>query len=568
MSEVFNLQEVIEQTSDLEKQIGNALQKCDKLDRLENMNEQLERIKGNEIKMAFVGQYSAGKSTLIKALTGNKSIVIDSDIATDSVKTYPWGNQVLLVDTPGLNTNENKSHDEMTMNAIHESDLIVYCITSDLFHEVTRTDFINLASKYKSKMFLIINKMNKESGDFDELVSNYTDSINRTLAPEYTLSEFHHFFVDASDYLTGIDNNDEDYIEDSNFEGFIDELNRFITSKRLTAKLVTPIGIMENVVEEALIDLENDDHIREGRCLIEKMVRVVRDKKKLFLRACTDEIQKASNKYVQKGNEISLKLGEKDYSFTDSDLQNFSEPIQEKLCVSITSYFEQYAQDAENEVQKIIESEMATHFFNEDKKRLEHTIEWQDNSAGEFISKANEAVGKATVNAVPKVNSMLAKWANIAEGQKVTIWSVKGSDLHNAVLKVGKKFGHKFKPFEALKISKRIAELSKWLGPILTGAGTVLELVGMLVEKGADKKAQKTKEGVKITFQGMADENETFYNEQVNEAAKEFDEIEDLLNEELERLTDEGNNSKEANKTLCELKQQLYSLKRKIEYAG
>lgn len=568
MSEIFNLQDVVEQTSGLEKKIGDALLKCDKPDILEQMNKQLERIKGEEIKMAFVGQYSAGKSTLIKALTGNKSIVIDSDIATDTVRTYPWGNQVLLVDTPGLNTNENKSHDEMTMNAISEADLIVYCITSDLFHEVTRDDFINMASKYKSKLFLVINKMNKESGEFDELVNNYTESINKTLAPEYTLAEFHHFFVDASDYLTGIDNNDQDYIEDSNFAGFIEELNRFIAAKRLTAKLVTPIGIIESIVEETLIDLENDDHIREGRCLIEKMVRVVRDKKKLFIRACTDEIQKASNKYIQKGNEISLNLGEKDYSFTDDDLQNFSEPIQEKLCNSITSYFEQYAQDAESEVQKIIESEMATHFFNEDKKRLDHTIEWQNNTAGEYINKANEAVGKATVNAVPKVNSMLAKWANVTEGQKVTIWTVKGSDLHNVVLKVGKKFGHKFKPFEALKISKRIAEFSKWLGPILTGAGTILELVGMLVEKGAEKKVQNAKEGVKVTFQGMADENESFYNKQVNDAAKEFDEIEDLLNEELERLTDEGNNSKEANKMLIELKKSIFNLKRKIEYAS
>lgn len=566
MTGTFNLQDVIKQTNELSEMLKEALIKCEKPEILEQMHEQLERIKGEEIKMTFVGQYSAGKSTLIKALTGNKSIVIDSDIATDTVRNYPWGNQVLLVDTPGLNTNENKTHDESTIKAIGEADLIVYCITSDLFHEVTRKDFFDLASKYHGKLFLVINKMNKESGDYEELVNNYTESINKTLAPEYSLAGFHHFFVDAADYLTGLDKNDQDYIDDSHFEGFIEELNRFIAAKRLTAKLITPVGIIESIAEEALIELENDEYIRERCRLIEKVVRVVREKKKMFVRVCTDEIQQASNKYIQKGNEISLKLGEKKYSFDDGDLQNFSEPIQESLCNSITSYFEQYAQDAENEVQQILTSEMATHFFNEDKKRLEHDIEYKNNSAGDYINKANEAIGKAAVNAVPKVNSMLAKWANVAEGQKISIWTVKGSDLHNVVLKVGKKFGHKFKPFEALKISKHIAEISKWVGPALTGVGTLLEFVGMIVEHGADKKTQKVKESIKVTFQEMANENETYYNEQVNEAAKEFDEIEDMLNVELDRLANERKNNKEVNQMLMDLKKKVFSLKRKIEY--
>ena len=566
MKETFNLQDEIKQTEELGELLKEALIKCEKPDILEQMHEQLERIQGEEIKMVFVGQYSAGKSTLIKALTGNKSIAIDSDIATDTVRNYPWGNQVLLVDTPGLNTNENEMHDELTIKAIGEADLIVYCITSDLFHEVTRNDFLNLASKYRSKLFLVINKMNKESGDYEELVYNYTESINKTFAPEYSLTEFHHFFVDAADYLTGLDKNDHDYIDDSHFEGFIEELNRFIAVKRLTAKLITPVDIIESIAEEALTELENDEHIRENRLLTEKIIKAVRANKKLFVKACADEIQKASNKYIQKGTEISLELGEKNISFHDDDLQNFSEPIQESLCNNITSYFEQYAQTAENEVQEILTSEMAMHFFNEDKKCLEHDIEYKNNSAEDYINKANEAIGKVTVNAVPKVNSMLAKWANATEGQKITIWTVKGSDLHNVVLKIGKKLGHKFKPFEALKVSKRIAELSKWVGPVLTGAGTLLELVGMIVEYGADKKVQKVKEGIKATFQGMADENETYYNEQVNEAAKEFDEIEDMLNAELDRLANERKNNKEVNQILMDLKKKAFDLKRKIEY--
>ena len=94
----------------------------------------------NKISVAFVGQYSAGKSTIIKGLTGNYNIKIDSDIATSKVESYNFGN-ISLIDTPGLNTNEHKEHDEATRNIITKADLLVYCITSDLFREVTKNDF-------------------------------------------------------------------------------------------------------------------------------------------------------------------------------------------------------------------------------------------------------------------------------------------------------------------------------------------------------------------------------------------------------------------------------------------
>ena len=42
----------------------------------------------DKISLAFIGQYSAGKSTIIKALTGEENIKIDSDIATSEVTNY------------------------------------------------------------------------------------------------------------------------------------------------------------------------------------------------------------------------------------------------------------------------------------------------------------------------------------------------------------------------------------------------------------------------------------------------------------------------------------------------
>ena len=80
--------------------VYNKFQKSETADKLSTDYDELS--KEEKITVAFVGQYSSGKSTIIKALTGEKDILIDADIATGAVTPYEWGGSFLLVDTPGL----------------------------------------------------------------------------------------------------------------------------------------------------------------------------------------------------------------------------------------------------------------------------------------------------------------------------------------------------------------------------------------------------------------------------------------------------------------------------------
>jgi predicted GTPase len=53
-------------------------------ERAENLIRELNEIASEDrIKLAFVGQYTAGKSTIISALTGDNTIKIDSNISTE-----------------------------------------------------------------------------------------------------------------------------------------------------------------------------------------------------------------------------------------------------------------------------------------------------------------------------------------------------------------------------------------------------------------------------------------------------------------------------------------------------
>ena len=85
--------------------------------------------------VAFVGEYSAGKSTIISALINRRDLKISADIATDSTTEYPW-HGIKVIDTPGLWT-ERKDHDAITLDAISRADLLVYCLTYSLFDTTT-----------------------------------------------------------------------------------------------------------------------------------------------------------------------------------------------------------------------------------------------------------------------------------------------------------------------------------------------------------------------------------------------------------------------------------------------
>ena len=93
--------------------------------------------------VAFVGQYNAGKSTILRVLTGREDIVIDSDVCTDTVTAYDW-NGVRLLDTPGIHAG-HPGHDEKTYAIIDRADLLVFVVTSELFDDTTGHHFRELA---------------------------------------------------------------------------------------------------------------------------------------------------------------------------------------------------------------------------------------------------------------------------------------------------------------------------------------------------------------------------------------------------------------------------------------
>ena len=112
------------------------------------------------ISIVFVGQYSAGKSTIIKALTGIKDIETGEGIKTLETHSYDW-NGIEVVDTPGINTTIRPDHDEISYKAIARADMLVYVITEELFDDFVGQNFrkLLLEKDKAAEMILVVNKM-------------------------------------------------------------------------------------------------------------------------------------------------------------------------------------------------------------------------------------------------------------------------------------------------------------------------------------------------------------------------------------------------------------------------
>jgi predicted GTPase len=112
------------------------------------------------ISLVFAGQYSSGKSTILKALTKIDNIAIGAGITTQEAHSYDW-NGITVIDTPGIHTSLRPDHDEISYQAIANSDMLVYVVTQELFDDFIGENFRKLLlDKDKgNEMILIVNKM-------------------------------------------------------------------------------------------------------------------------------------------------------------------------------------------------------------------------------------------------------------------------------------------------------------------------------------------------------------------------------------------------------------------------
>ena len=198
---------------------------------------------GKPVSLVFAGQYSAGKSTIVKALTG-LDIATGHEITTEEAQAYDW-HGIRVVDTPGIGTGRRPDHDEISYKAISDADLLVYVVTYAGFDDLIARDFRELLidRNKASEMVLVVNKMrDADKGNSSEQRKVIADDLTKVTKP-FTPKQLRTVFVDALAYLKSEEVADERperasrLQEQSNFAELVDTLNSFVEEHGMAAQL-------------------------------------------------------------------------------------------------------------------------------------------------------------------------------------------------------------------------------------------------------------------------------------------------------------------------------------------
>ncbi|WP_166482568.1 GTPase [Scytonema sp. UIC 10036] len=556
------------------------------------LNEELEEHrKRGFLTVAFIGQYSAGKSTIISALTGRNDIYIDSDIATDKTTHYDW-NGIKLIDTPGLWTG-HEDHDEITYDAMEKADLLVFCLTHSLFDSLILDNFKKLAYKnaYAHKMMLVINKMSQEAGEEQQKIASYRDSLEKSLEP-HKLEEFPICFIDAKDYYEGIEDNDDYLIEASRFQTFIDELNNFVKNRAGLARLDTPIRITSKWVDEAKLKFARSspedkaffEILTRLSCIVEQNRQRLRTNIKCVVSKTAKDIVKEGNTLANTldiGNETEFKQQEE---LTINNLKLIDKQAQE----SIVDIFKKAAIKLQNDIQELHQNSLLQELVSLDDKKVSQQINSKiiqtkisfgtklndlinssqkltplfASSSIAFIALGQSAINKETWDKMHNAHQVLKALKNaslnVLQAQEPSVHAealnafhdaqqhyydsvpiilhpenVEGSLLHQTVEQIGHwgdSLGIHFDLVDSVGLTTFLGNLGHILGPILGSMAVYSELEKMNKESEQERKVSNEREKIRQKFREAAKKFELeIENKRQGFEANVYDEIENQI---------------------------------------
>ena len=541
----------------------------------------------NAIKLVFVGQYSAGKSSIIKMLT-NSEVEIGAAITTQSASTYKW-NGLEIIDTPGIHTELRFDHDEITYDQINHAALLIFVITNEGFTQRMGSHFRELAINQQraANMVLVVNKMDRTAlGNVPEQQEIIARDLEKVTQP-YKPQDLYLSFLDTSSYFDSLEEQDSEIKEElfdlSGHDNFVANLNKFVAGHKVFAKVTKPLYTMAEAIRSAIkTNASTDDNdVKEFINTIEHRKELLLDGKRKCLRDVRDIATQCRDEISKQGREAA----------------NIIQPEneQEKVTAAI--------KDAQREVQNIANnySNKISDCLNESFKNVGAEIETYNES--EFVKQVNikindrikfthNAVGnQAAARALAGLGALIAKFhdpAAMAVGNPgaFAILAGKGVGIGADLLLKGE-LGI-FAKAIALPLEKFIVKIltpppTMWeqigaffarnagnIGKGLGGAGAVLA-IGLEVKAAND--AQKLEqalqaERVKLikNFDEVAEEIYDKFNDAVTEwIANNIDNIIQECNDTIKSLRGAKRQTESADKTLNELLNQTENLIAEIQ---
>ncbi len=496
---------------------------------------------------AFVGQYNAGKSTILRVLTGREDIVIDSDVCTDTVTAYDW-NGVRLLDTPGVHAG-HPDHDEKTYAIIDRADLLVFVVTNELFDDTIGHHFRELAfnRQHARRMLLVVNKMGQDPGSPE----TKRPDIEKVTAP-LTIADFRCVFIDARSWLEaqGADDEDRaDLLEIANVGALTEALNGFIAERGLTGRLSAPLFTIRGIAEQASALLSTDfPQERAALELLHRKRSILLASRARLRTAMSGVVARAVGDIGKYGDEVAEAI---EPGKTEKDVEGLHAAAQKRASARSEALSDEARRCVETELGELrrqLEALRDGVLARELSGQADGAHPGDASLAGDFASPSWQARSKEEVladwpakakkvgNVAKEIGNWAARWATgpAAEGASAFgATAARGSDAHKAVYNVGKFFGVKFQPWGAVKVARALGNA----GRVIAAVGGVLAVVAQVAEDRQQEQyrvqLRDARDGVRSAYRDSALSVQAAFWEQFESFLADFYDSELLAIEEI-----------------------------------
>lgn len=315
----------------------------------DKINNIYQQVNNEDFTIAMFGSFSDGKSTVIKAITGEQDIEISPVPTTDKIQEYQYKKTFKIIDTPGL-FSENLEHSEKTEKYISEANLIIYLVDpvnplKQSQHKVIKWLLKDL-NKADSTIF-VINKMDsrvdlEDEEEFKRLYDTKRKVVEKTLENIGVEIESENILAIAADpYGEGLEyweNHKEEYLDISRINKLTNKIDTFIPENRNELMLEAANSVLKDCSLQLNTDLRKYLEMKKDILKIEKdELKYAEDKFSDFRsdvasanNSIQDNIEEVRKEYITMLNNITDEKDLSDfyYLYLGKDFELLSEKIE------------------------------------------------------------------------------------------------------------------------------------------------------------------------------------------------------------------------------------------------
>ncbi|GAA8314534.1 50S ribosome-binding GTPase [Helicobacter pylori] len=487
----------------------------------------MENVAGQKLKVALVGGFSEGKTSIAAAWIDrlDKSMKIDHKESSDEVKIYDIDNEIELVDTPGLfgfkekitDSGKIERYKDITKKYISEAHLILYTLNPSNPIKESHKDDLNWLFRtlnLLSRTIFVISRFDEEADiedeeDYNKRFKIKKENIQNRLNDLISLSEKESLSivaVAANPYDLGV----EHWLKHK--EEF-QKLSHIKTLQDATQKKIKENGGKLTIIEEAKKSVIQDVVYRQMPLAKQEQQEIKREmeylnrmieKRRKDLQNLNSEISQAR---IHLKEFITRYFSDLIRQVSGTSLETFNDFVIREIGdkginieTKVQNEFERQTQGIVNEISKIETG------FNADLSLFE---------------KHAGALGKIRINFLNQSGFINATNIKLARDTIAVVGKFVGVDL-----------AFKFKPWGAVKL---VGNLNKFL-PLI---GIAFEVWDSYNKYQKEQKFEKAKEEMKSNFEEAKEQMIEFINDEAKfkqtcfpnalELEKSFQEIEEKI---------------------------------------